>query len=442
MFRSRLFMIAIPVLILVTIGVMSAYSAEISTLLSSWIEGNPRMLVKLEIRLPQVNADRCAVSVKRFPTMYNPTKDGYVELVYIGLHPPGSTVEVKNTLFAYVARYKTDPRTNELAIDYYEPQEYLVFVNCVRGNGTAFKWVRIVEVFPRNIIHTESVEVEGYYAGASEATYSRIIESAGSAQNINESSSTPSESNPFSCNLVIVEEGAGYKRGECYTWVKGPVLYSISGLNTSYVLYTYPKKSAVYLEVYGDSEMCVTNCRSEGQVQWQSAGKKLTPSSLTHATAGLSGYYKDTVYFYVRYVYIWGITCDTFAGMCLQDWTLYPANILNLVRTAEEPSLPYSRYLYIPSSPPNYASTGSTGESQIDFARDGSSETNTPVSGITISFTYANVWTVSLTIHFYKAVREDTQYTTPLVKIYAVRNYWWWYKDNDPRNYEILVAPR
>ncbi len=429
MFRNSSFIVAVTILILVTGVVALTNGDEISVLFGSWLGEKPRMLVRLEIRLPQVDADRCAVIVKRFPTMYNPTENGYTELLYKGVHSPGTIVEVKNTLFAYVARYRLDPRTNELVIDYYEPQEYAVFVNCVRGNATIFKWVKVVEVFPRSMIHTERVEVGG--------SYDKL------GLSLSDISLSPSESNPFSCNIVIVEEGpTPYKLGECYTWVKGPIIYSISGLNTSFILYNYPRVSAVYLEAYADSEFCVTGCRSESQVQWRSVGKKLTPSLIGRETTGLTGYYKDTIYFYVRYKYEWSVMCDGFAGFCVVDWILYPADIRSVARTGEEPSLPYSRYLYIPPTPPYYKSPGGVGETIIGFAPEGTSETDTFIPGITVSFTYAGFWSASLTVNYYKAVRDDTQYTTPFIKVNATRNYWWWYKDNDPRNYELLVAPR
>jgi hypothetical protein len=34
------------------------------------------MLVRLDIELSRVDAERCLVLVRRFPTPYNPTKDG------------------------------------------------------------------------------------------------------------------------------------------------------------------------------------------------------------------------------------------------------------------------------------------------------------------------------------------------------------------------------
>ncbi len=423
--KGSLVSLIVITLLVSSIVVALSNSDEISILFSSWFEGRPRMLVKLEILLPQVDADNCVVLVKRFPTMYNPTGAGFL---YVGSHPPGTIVEVKNTLFAYVARYKQDPRTNELVIDYYEPQEYTVFVGCVRDNIMIFKWVKIVEVFPRSIIHTERVRVE---------------ESSGeSGPSLSEIPLQYSVNNPFSCNITVTDDRPDHKVGYCRTWVKGPIIYSISGLNTSFILYNYPRASTVYLEAFADLHVCTTpNCVPEGQVQWESAGKKLTPTLIGRETTGLTGYYKDTIYFYTEYRYEWlhvGVT-----GCCyLVIWQLYPVSIYGLARTGEEPLLPYERYPYVPPTPPYYKLPGCVGELIIGFNQSGTSETDIPLSSISVSFTLGGVWSASLSVDFYKALRDDTQYTTPYIKIYATRNYWWWYKDDDPRIYEILVAPR
>jgi hypothetical protein len=81
--------VSVIILLLVLSAAALSNTDEISTLFSSWLEGRPRMLVKLKIRLLQIATDRCAVLVKRFPTMYNPTEKGYTELLYKGLHPWG-----------------------------------------------------------------------------------------------------------------------------------------------------------------------------------------------------------------------------------------------------------------------------------------------------------------------------------------------------------------
>ena len=428
--------LAIPLAALTVV----AFSYEIQVVVSSWLEGRPRMLVKLEIRLPQVDADSCAVMVRRFPTMYNPTKDGYTELIYRGLHPPGAIVKVKNILFAYVAKYRLDPRTNEYVIGYYEPQEYAIFVNCAMGDVEVFKWARIVEVFSRSIIHTERVEVGGsrYELGPSSSSTTPLP-----SEGDRDGGGGDGGSNPFSCSIVILEESPdySYKRGECYTWVRGPVIYSIDGLTTSFVLYTYPQ-SAVYLEAFADSEFCTVYCRTEDQVQWGSIGKKLTPSVVSGGTSGLAGYYKDAIYFYVRYKYEYSVWCDSFAGACYVYWALYPSSIRDFARSAERPYLPYSLYPYTPPTPPYYGIEEGPGEVLIGFVPEGASETDIPLYRVTVSFTYAGVWTASLTVGYYKAVRNDSQYVAPCVRIYSTRYYWWWYKDNDPRNYEVLVAPR
>ena len=424
---SKRFYLVLAIILTILLGTVVILSAadEISTLFNSWLEGKPRMLVKLEITLPQVDADRCVVIIKRFPTAYNPTEDGYTESIYEGVHTPGATLVAKNTLFAHVVKYRLDPRTNEYVVDYYEPQEYVIFVNCVKDNTTVFEWAKIVEVFPRSIIHTEKIEVKTERAEIG----SDLIHNLGDGGEIE---------NTFSCDIVIVKQRNDYKKGECYTWVRGPPIYSIQGLNTSFVLHTYPR-SAVYLEGFSNTKFAFRPI-DESQVQWGSAGKKLTPSVISRETMGLAGYYKATIYFYVRYQYEYAWYCSSIIGGCITYWLLYPTDILSVARSCEDPMLPCDLQSYTPPTPPYYRVQGSLGETLIWF--NGTSETDIPLSSITVGFTYAGVWTASLNVDFYKAVRNDTQYTAPAIRINATRYYWWWYKDNDPRNYEILVAPR
>lgn len=421
--------ITITVLVLISAVVMvTALNDELSIIINSWLEGKPKMLVKLKISLPHIEADYCGVLVVRFPTPYNPTKTGYTEVLYKSLHRPGDTIIISNSLFATVTKYELDPKTNEYRVGYYEPQEYAVLVVCNKNEERVFKWVKMIEVFPRSILHVENIVVSSEENLLSKVGYSENAETV----NIGET--------PFTCNILIEEEDYSYKRGSCYTWVKGPQIYSIAMLQVSFGVIGRKPPSAVYLEGFADSDTGM-NLRDESEVEWVSAGKKITPFLISRETLPLSGYYKDKIYFYVRYVYEWGWVCwDGFAGVCYEFWLLYPYEIGSVVRTAEESSLPNEHLPWTPPQVPAYASPGVPGSTEVYFREN---EVSDEILGSTsITFTY-QVWgPVSLSVSFYKAVRSDDEYDTPYVKIYSYRNYWWWYKNNDKRYYEILVAPR
>jgi hypothetical protein len=413
---------------------------ETQILFNSWLGNEPKMLIKLSIGLPNVNADLCFVIVRRFPTPYNPTKDGLTELIYQGIHEPGTTIEVKNMLFAYVARYKYDEETGKSLVDYYEPQEYVIMVVCGKDDNTVFKWGRIVEVYPKSIIHTETIEI-----GEKENQFNTLEQAT--TQNYWEANSGASN-NPFTCNVQItqwINYTPGYKKvGECYAWVKGSRIYSIDGLQVSFKIYGGSIPSAVYIEKFYDFNYATYYywLRPENQVQWKSSGKKLTPSFITGQTSYLAGSYSDQVYFQVRYVYEHYRGCVTVAG-CYAYWLLYPKEIGSVARSGEGPPLPYDVRPYTPPSPPNYAYLGFPGTVEIYFADYGEvREYDQSIASITIAFTYAGVWTASLTVNFYKSVRCDNQYTTPTVIINSTRNYWRWFRDNDKTTYEVLVAPR
>jgi hypothetical protein len=231
---------------------------------------------------------------------------------------------------------------------------------------------------------------------------------------------------PLACDIHITREIiysiTNYKRvGECYTWVKGPRIYSIDGLQVSFKIYAYYKPSAVYIEKFYDFDHAYYywQLRHENAVQWKSSGKKLTPSVITGQTSPLTGNYSDQVYFKVRYVYEHYRGCVTMAG-CYAYWLLYPIEIGGVARSGEGPPLPYDVRPYTPPSPPNYAHLGFPGTVEIYFAD------------------YETV----ISLPFIQIVIRYDQYTTPTVIINSTRNYWWWFRDDDKTTYEVLVTPR
>ncbi|MEM4835870.1 MAG: hypothetical protein QXX40_02230 [Sulfolobales archaeon] len=66
--------------------------------------------------------------------------------------------------------------------------------------------------------------------------------------------------------------------------------------------------------------------------------------------------------------------------------------------------------------------------------------------GIDVSFTFsADAWSTTLTVHFYRAGRDDRIYTTPCVSVKDVGRssipwYYWWCRDEKPMLYEIQFS--
>ena len=406
--------LVIPLATLTTV----AFSEELQVILSYWLQGRPRMLVRLDIEIPSVDAERCSVLVRRFPAPYNPTKDGWPEDIYFDTHPPGTTVAVKRVLFAHVSKYEVDPRTGEYKVGYYEPQEFLVVVSCLgNGGGTVFKWGRVVEVFPRSIIHLERVRLET-------ATGSRDEGSGGGSGDY------------FTCSIVMEYESGTYKRGSCLTWVRGPSVYSVEGLSVSFGLDHSARTSAVYLESFGDFQPGASP-QPESEVSWSSTGRKLVPTVISRETSPLSGNLRDVVYFEVHYRYEYSVYCKL--ESCLTVWTLYPYYIGGVARSAEEPTLPYGLTPYTPPPGPWYAFEGQPGSAKIYFDPPYESDYTLVDVEVTFEFSFG---AFSLTVSLYKAGRSDSTYTTPYVRVDSTRYYWWWYRDKDPMTYEVLVTPR
>jgi len=93
---------------------------------------------------------------------------------------------------------------------------------------------RVVEVFPRSIIHVERVKLETTSGDRDEGG------GGGSGDH-------------FTCSVFIEYESGTYKRGSCLTWVRGPSIYTTEGLSASLGLEISARISAVYLESFGDS---------------------------------------------------------------------------------------------------------------------------------------------------------------------------------------------
>jgi len=402
------------------------YRDEISVLVNSWLNNNPQVLVKLKVKLPSVDADMCFVAVHRFETPYVPVN----ERLFAGIVVPGVEVEVKKLIPAIPVKLRYDERTKQYVVEYYEPQQFFILVHCVKGNTTVFKYGRVYEVFPRSIIHQETIEIQRS-SKPSRLSASLIDGGGGSTQS--------------TCDIYRVNDPNDYTlRGECYTWVLGPYLYSVEGLRTRYGIAhgVYARApSAVYITAFHDSAYCPGGVCDHDTPQWHEAGKALTPSLTDATTGGLTGNSKVRVAFRVIYryhVYDW---CDGVAGVCWVYWVLDPYRVIDIA-SADQVGLGYVEY-YSPPQHPNYA-TPAAGDKFLWFEIN--QQTDEIIVTITVGFSCSfEGWSVGLSVSFYKAVRYDDQYVSPFVKIEDLTGryyawYYWWYKDNNLLSLEILVS--
>ncbi len=122
---------------------------------AGWRSGKPVVLVKLNVFLHGVDADKFFVAVYRFPAMYVPAGG----LVSAQVVPPKATVTLMEFVPGIPVKVRFDEASRQYIVDYYEPQEYLVIAHCTRGGKTVFRVGRTVEVYPRSIVHREDVDL-------------------------------------------------------------------------------------------------------------------------------------------------------------------------------------------------------------------------------------------------------------------------------------------
>ncbi|MEM1633638.1 MAG: hypothetical protein QXE68_05420 [Sulfolobales archaeon] len=416
------------------LAIVYIYQDDLAVVFNSWLSGEPKIMVKLEIHIPPVQAELCTVHVRKLPTPYRPTETGFSEQVYAGLHRPGDTVVVKELHAAIVAKARIEK--GEYKVEYYEPVEYLIVVLCKKG-GTALRYGRIHEVYPISLVTTHVVEVKfEEKPGERYPSYYTIDGGGGSS------------TNPLLCNFYSVTPPPGaLEAAECITLVRGPYLYSLPGLETAFGVKGEgeAKPSAVYLEAYWDSAYCPVVCERDTPQQWSSAGKRLTTSWVSGETASLSGRFRDRVYFSVLYRYEkWYTSYDGFAGIGELYWIIYPLKVKDIQRSESlYPITPYEKeYLSVVEPAPSYAGEPVWGDRIIWFTP--AKETDEVLVGTSVSFSFTfGVFT--LTVNLYKAGRYDQIYTTPYLRVRDVSGsttawYYWWFANNDPMLYEVRFS--
>ena len=368
--------------------------------------------------------------------MLNPTYDGYTEKVYVGVHRPGTVVEVEKVLNAYVVKSfeYIDYAGGTKTYHYYEPQEFFVALLCKDGNTTTFKSSKIVEVYPDKIIYRKDIYPSKQTPEQASGEDNTITQS--------------SPANRLHCIFTQKEyKQEAYRRGSCVTLVRGPWLYSMWFAKTRYGITAERPNSAVYTGAFGDFDAGPV-VKPESQVDWSSAGKKLTASTATMTTTFLSGPYKDRLYFEVEYIYEWGRECGFSSFGCYSYWLLYPGlfGLSGVFRSGEGISggIPNETSSY---NPPTYClytchpiTPGTS--TRIDFYDDDNEFTsrytpyygNVPIASTRIVFDMYKVWSSELNVYFYKSLRDDMLYIAPFVEIVnnGTSNIYWWYESEDP----------
>lgn len=406
------------------------FQDDLTVVFNSWLSGEPKIMVKLEVRIPPAQAELCTVHVRRLPTLVRPTKTGFSEEVYTGVHRPGDTVVVKELHAAIVA--KTRIEKGEYKVEYYEPVEYIVLVLC-RSKEGVLRYGRIHEVFPRSLVSTHVVEVK---LEREDEEYSLSHEFNGGG----------GYSPPISCNFYPVSPPPGsniLEAAECVTWVRGPYLYSLPGLETAFGL-NYQPPSAVYIESFYDATYCSTcySCMRNQPQYWSSFGKRLTPRESACETTSLLGRWRDRVYFNVVYRYEKVCAGTSFAGGVLV-WIIYPRAIGGLERSEVMSGVPYDKeYLSVIEPAPLYARGPFRGDRIIDFNVTEQTDEVLVDTAVSFGFTFG-VFTLS--VSFYRASRVDNNFVSPYVRVRDVSGitttwYYWWYTNNDPKLYEVKFS--
>jgi len=434
---------ALALIVLVALSGVTAihYSDDLQQVFESWRSGEAKALITLDIKVPRVDADECILEVARYPSMYLPN-NGTLEELYIGPASPGSIVNVKKFIPAIPVKTRYDEARGSYIVEYYEPQEFLVIVGCFKGNTTVFEFGRNIEVYPRNLVHREEVDIaalaEKYRKESIETGLKPATPENGRVEALMLDPGSGGSSPAFSCNITIDRDTGDYRHGYCYTYVAGPYLYSINGMSTSFGLVAVSRPSAVYLESFYSLK---NDYDPQPEVpSWTSSGKTLAYSVVDRQTPGLSGNSKVQIYFRVKYEYERSVVCRGYT--CYYSHKLYPTEIRWVYRADEIGAGSVKPYTP-PSTAPNYATIGS-GSASIVFGSVYVSDTPSVSTGVSFSLSYGYLWwSVTLTVDFYKAGRNDNQYIPPYVSISAPGNFWyyWWYNNDDSMTYEILFKP-
>ncbi len=369
--------------VLIAAAALALLNDESQQLCRSWLEGNPKALVKISVSVPP--GDECFVAVHRFPTDYNPTEKGRSKVVYRGVVPCGSTIVVRDELRMLQVGVKES--WNDVKPVYASP-EYAVIVASKDGS-----FVRIVHPLVTRPI-TE-VRVSARFERNAD------LEASGKL-----------------CRMEDIPA--------CVVAVNLTYLNSIPGLRVGFGL---EARNAIYFESWGSA--CVSQS-DDGCPQefWHPAGAKLAESDVSevsYVSNGVRALVSALVeYAYERHAYRHG---DRYWNYEL----LYPTTIGGIRVT------PIGSY--VPQQPPKYAAGPKIGNVSIWFPTEfeGFRRLN-----MTTNFTLEIGSTrIALSVSPYAGYPVHwLGRSTPYVDVIDVGGvaYHFWYKDDDPANYEVGFA--
>ncbi len=427
--------IAVPTVLATVFANVGDTVSNMEIIVRSWLEGQPLMLLILEIKMPSIDADKCLLAVHRLPSPSAPTPNGLSERIYGGAVRPGETVRVELVLPAVPEAYTRDEQ-GRMRILYYERQEIIVVATCAKNGKQVWEFMKLFELRPEKPVSKYIFDLEKLSREQVKASTIHVQPaiSAG-VRGGSEPVRLTEPWNYFTCEINCVDDECG-----CLTWVAGPRLYSSDGVRASYGIYAYPVPSAIYLEAFGDTVWCPLGYCDRDTPVWYSLGKRLTPSIVTDEVTPLEGPYSVRIFFNVYYVYEEWWLWDSFSGDAQRYWLLYPKHVGGVERGD---TLGVSVLTpYTPSSEtPWYAFGPKYGRTLIMF-RDydrGCGDSTLSIS-TSITFMLAGVWSATLSVDFYQLCEDSDRYVTPYVVLEGNGvAYYWWFPENDPDRLEVMV---
>jgi len=97
--RLVLILLSLVVIILVVSIVLTYHNHYTNVPFSSQPSGKPKALIRLHIHIPKISDSAiCYVVARRFTTKFNPTLNGYTELIFKGKTKSGTTVTVESIM--------------------------------------------------------------------------------------------------------------------------------------------------------------------------------------------------------------------------------------------------------------------------------------------------------------------------------------------------------
>ncbi len=402
------------------LGIVASFD-ETRIVLHSILEGKTVALIKIFIKIPPIKAGECMVAVhKLIPGTYS-------KRIFVDLAKPGQTVLVRYITPVVPESYGIDEEGNPV-VKYWTPQQFFVIVHCIDSGGkTVLNFVKSYYVPIKKLITTLVVDVDKEMKSFSK----RITRSA-----------TSDEDTYWwdDCVIQITNDRGDDKYGYCVTWVAVAKIHAIYGLKTRFEIRCYPRSTAIFLESFGRA-CSEFNPGCPYDVPWNPMGKVLTSSTVSQNTSFISPpnpqwHYIGVVIANVEYLYEYHRWCRSRLGYCHYYELLYPSKIKGV-------KIPYIIIEWNHPPIPPYATGPIRGNVLITFSDRSIDEGRT--IGIKTKLGIELFRSLDVYVDVYATIRVDQSYIGPLVRIVDISGknydwYYWWHKDNDPLNYEVIVA--